>query len=103
MAFGNYSNHSYTGRRLILYALLWITAAVELGLTAWRIHFTRSNFGVYGKRDGVSSCGDQVAIADDPFSERIIAELLFASILTVIWVPIACVYLDECLLILTRR
>ncbi|KZV87008.1 hypothetical protein EXIGLDRAFT_840307 [Exidia glandulosa HHB12029] len=66
MAFG--SNHSYTARRLVLYALLWCTAVVVLGLSAWRIHYTRSHLG---------------------FHERIVVELLVTSILTIIWVPIA--------------
>ncbi|EJD46033.1 hypothetical protein AURDEDRAFT_113751 [Auricularia subglabra TFB-10046 SS5] len=65
MAFGrNYGNHSYTGRRLILYGLLWCVSAVVMGLSAWRIaRFNRH--------------------------DRIVSELLATSILTLIWVPIA--------------
>ncbi|KZV92864.1 hypothetical protein EXIGLDRAFT_717834 [Exidia glandulosa HHB12029] len=66
MAFG--SNHSYTARRLVLYAILWCISVVVLALSASRIHYTRNSFHFY---------------------ERIVAEILVASVLTIIWVPIA--------------
>ncbi|KAL5525441.1 hypothetical protein ACEPAF_9311 [Sanghuangporus sanghuang] len=58
---------SYVPHRRLLYALLWMIAVVELGLTAFRIHHTRSLFGFY---------------------DRVIAELLVVSILTILWAPL---------------
>ncbi|KAL5479113.1 hypothetical protein ACEPAI_2401 [Sanghuangporus weigelae] len=58
---------SYVPHRRALYALLWMIAVVELGLTAYRIHHTRSLFGFY-----------------DP----IIVELLVTSILTITLIPV---------------
>ncbi|KAJ7642186.1 hypothetical protein FB45DRAFT_739239 [Roridomyces roridus] len=58
---------SYPAHRRYIYALAWCVAAIELGLTADRIHETR-------------------------FHYPIIAELLTTSILTIIWVPLAIVF-----------
>ncbi|THH03164.1 hypothetical protein EW145_g6479 [Phellinidium pouzarii] len=58
---------SYVVHRSALYALLWASAVVELGLTGWRIHHTKSVAGFY-----------------DP----IVAALLVSAVLTLIWIPI---------------
>ncbi|KAJ7641929.1 hypothetical protein FB45DRAFT_1054310 [Roridomyces roridus] len=58
---------SYPAHRRILYALAWAVAAIELGLTAERIHETR-------------------------FHYPIIAELLATACLTLIWAPLALVF-----------
>ncbi|PBK83908.1 hypothetical protein ARMGADRAFT_1067623 [Armillaria gallica] len=60
--------YNYTLRRVALYALLWPMAVILLGLTAYRIHFT--------KRQGAGY-------------QPIIVELLVASIFTLLWVPLA--------------
>jgi len=54
--------------RVIFYALAWVHAVVLLGLTGYRIHWTRSNLSDY-----------------DP----VIAELLVTSILVILFTPIA--------------
>ncbi|KAH8103745.1 hypothetical protein DFH11DRAFT_1520409 [Phellopilus nigrolimitatus] len=57
---------SYVPHRTGIYALLWLFALAELGLTGYRIHHTRSLAGVY-----------------DP----IVAELLVTALLTLLWIP----------------
>jgi len=54
------------GFRLPVYILLWIVAAVLLGLTAARVDFTNKNFGTH---------------------EQVVVELLVASVLCLLWVP----------------
>ncbi|KIY65137.1 hypothetical protein CYLTODRAFT_492565 [Cylindrobasidium torrendii FP15055 ss-10] len=66
MAFGY--TQSYNTPRLLTYALLWLFAVILLGLTAWRIHYTFR-------------------------TENIIAEILATSVLTIVWVPIAVMFL----------
>ncbi|KAF8215424.1 hypothetical protein K438DRAFT_1660174 [Mycena galopus ATCC 62051] len=66
-----FNRYSYVPHRRLLYFLIWAVAAAELGLTAERIHFTRSNFGSY-----------------DP----IVAELLVTSIFTLFWVPLTLIF-----------
>ncbi|EJD05296.1 uncharacterized protein FOMMEDRAFT_18889 [Fomitiporia mediterranea MF3/22] len=58
---------SFVFHRAILYSLLWVAAVIELGLTGWRVHHTKSTASFY-----------------DP----IVVALLVSSILTIIWVPI---------------
>ncbi|KAL5520179.1 hypothetical protein ACEPAG_9392 [Sanghuangporus baumii] len=58
---------SYVPHRGALYGLLWTMAVIELGLTAYRIHYTNNTFDTY-----------------DP----IIVELLVTSILTITWIPV---------------
>ncbi|KAK0473424.1 hypothetical protein IW261DRAFT_693645 [Armillaria novae-zelandiae] len=60
--------YNYTLRRVILYALLWPMAVILLGLTAYRIHFTKGQGAGY---------------------QPIVVELLVASIFTLLWVPLA--------------
>ncbi|EJD06316.1 uncharacterized protein FOMMEDRAFT_165160 [Fomitiporia mediterranea MF3/22] len=63
--------HSYVPHRRALYALLWMISVAELGFTAYRIHYTRKNFGTH---------------------ESIIVELLVVSILTIIWAPLTLIF-----------
>lgn len=62
---------SYVPHRWAIYSLLWCAAVVELALTAFRIHHTRSLFG---------------------FHEAIVAELLVVSILTILWIPVTLLF-----------
>ncbi|KAJ7600690.1 hypothetical protein C8J56DRAFT_14892 [Mycena floridula] len=62
---------SYTIPRFFLYSLLWLVSVALLGVTAFRIHFTRQHF------------------FPSPGYERIVAELLVTSILTILWTPFA--------------
>ncbi|KAJ7641930.1 hypothetical protein FB45DRAFT_1054311 [Roridomyces roridus] len=62
-----FDRFSYVPHRRLLYSLIWVIAVIELGLTASRIHYTRSNFNTH-----------------DP----IVAELLITSFLTLLWVPL---------------
>lgn len=61
---------SYVPLRWALYGLLWVFSVIELGLTGYRIHHTRSTTGHY---------------------DAIVAELLVASIFTILWVPVTLV------------
>ncbi|CAL1697516.1 unnamed protein product [Somion occarium] len=63
------------GLRVFLYVVLWLFAAVLLGLTAQRLHYTTHIPLGDPLHDGV------------PFYDPIIAELLASSVLTVLWVP----------------
>ncbi|TDL19858.1 hypothetical protein BD410DRAFT_841811 [Rickenella mellea] len=58
----------YSTLRTPLYGFLWVTSLVLLGLTAYRIHFTRSSLHYY---------------------DKIIAALLATAIFTMLWVPVA--------------
>jgi hypothetical protein len=58
----------YALTRMPLYALLWVVAVIELGLTGFRVEHTRH----VGK-----------------FYDPIIVELLVTSALTILWVPYA--------------
>ncbi|TFK72659.1 hypothetical protein BDN72DRAFT_304458 [Pluteus cervinus] len=82
-----------SGSRIALYSLLWICAAILLGLTASRIHFTRG-FGFYG---AISSFVVLTHIAHRSV-DPIIVELLVTACLFVIWAPIAI-----CLLLLGAK
>lgn len=62
---------SYVPHRWAIYSLLWCAAVVELALTAFRIHHTRSLFGTH---------------------DAIVAELLVTSILTILWVPVTLLF-----------
>ncbi|KAJ7848923.1 hypothetical protein B0H14DRAFT_2766287 [Mycena olivaceomarginata] len=66
-----FRRYSYVPHRRLFYGLIWAIAAAELGLTATRIHFTRSNFRNH---------------------EAIVAELLVTSILTLFWVPLTLLF-----------
>ncbi|KAJ7342658.1 hypothetical protein DFH08DRAFT_783065 [Mycena albidolilacea] len=66
-----FRRYSYVPHRRLFYGLIWAIAAAELGLTAARIHFTRSNFRNH---------------------EAIVAELLVTSILTLFWVPLTLLF-----------
>jgi len=58
----------YATGRMPLYFALWLVSAIVLGLTAFRLHHTRSLFH---------------------FHENIVIELLVTSLLTLLWVPYA--------------
>jgi len=62
---------SHTTIRLFLYSLLWPVSVALLGLTAFRVHFTKQHF------------------FPSPGYEPIIVELLVTSILTILWTPFA--------------
>ncbi|KAK0450331.1 uncharacterized protein EV420DRAFT_749284 [Desarmillaria tabescens] len=66
--------YNYTLRRVALYALLWPIAVILLGLTAYRIHFTKSQGVGY---------------------QPIIVELLVSSIFTVLWVPMLMIFAER--------
>ncbi|KAF8218048.1 hypothetical protein K438DRAFT_1747286 [Mycena galopus ATCC 62051] len=66
-----FNRYSYVPHRRIFYTLIWALAAAALGLTAARIHFTRSNFRTH---------------------EAIVAEILVTSILTLLWVPVTLIF-----------
>jgi hypothetical protein len=93
-----FSNYSYTGRRLLLYSLLWIVSVVELSLTAYRIHHTKKAFrvGFYGTNSFPSLgfrplSGPCSATHRSHFifflTDPIVVELLVTSILTILWIP----------------
>ncbi|KAK7677841.1 hypothetical protein QCA50_019153 [Cerrena zonata] len=63
------------GIRIVLYVTLWLFAAVLLGLTAQRIHYTTH-----------VPFGDPVN-GGESFYDPIIAELLATSAITLIWIP----------------
>ncbi|KAG7441429.1 uncharacterized protein BT62DRAFT_1080157 [Guyanagaster necrorhizus] len=63
-------NYSLAFPRLALYTLLWAIAVVLLGLTSYRIHFTKHEFRRY---------------------QSIVVELLVSAILTILWVPFVAV------------
>lgn len=62
---------SYVPHRWALYSLLWLAAVAELALTAIRLRHTHSFFHTH---------------------EAIVAELLVASILTILWVPMTLLF-----------
>ncbi|EJD05283.1 uncharacterized protein FOMMEDRAFT_139746 [Fomitiporia mediterranea MF3/22] len=62
---------SYVPHRRALYALLWMISVAELGITGFRINFTRKNLH---------------------FHDPIVAELLVVSILTIIWAPLTLLF-----------
>lgn len=58
----------FVKHRLGFYALLWSASVIELALTGWRIHHTKTVSHFY-----------------DP----IVAELLVTAALTILWIPVA--------------
>ncbi|THH06998.1 hypothetical protein EW145_g3691 [Phellinidium pouzarii] len=57
---------SYVFPRAVLYSFIWTVSVVELGLTGYRVHHTKSTAGFY-----------------DP----IVVELIVTAALTLIWLP----------------
>lgn len=65
---------SHTLSRLAIYALLWVVSVILLGLTAYRVNVTETQFESY---------------------ELIIVELLVTCILTILWAPFAFLMLTK--------
>lgn len=58
----------YATVRTALYSFLWVISLIELGLSGYRVHHTHKVAGFY-----------------DP----VVAELIFISVLTMLWIPFA--------------
>ncbi|KAH8102349.1 hypothetical protein DFH11DRAFT_400954 [Phellopilus nigrolimitatus] len=74
---------SYVHHRATLYALLWLFAVSEFGLTSYHIFHTNTSAGFYGDASATFVQRSALTSAADPIA----VELLFTALITLLWIP----------------